>query len=66
MFKSVIKNFKSELDQTVTVTEAMNLGFKSVVIFMDYSKAFNKVSHRALIKKLAAYGFDGKIDRLAK
>lgn len=39
----------------------MNRGFTSVVIFLDFAKAFDKVSHRALLVKLQIYGFTGKI-----
>jgi hypothetical protein len=56
--RSCVTNLLETID---TITEAMNRGFSSVVVFMDFAKAFDKVSHRALIKKLEAYGFRGKL-----
>ena len=32
------------------------------MIYLDYSKAFDSVSHRQLIAKLQAYGVQGKIN----
>ena len=48
------------LETIDTLTEALNRGFTAVV-FMDFAKAFDKVSHKALIAKLEAYGFGGKL-----
>ena len=31
------------------------------VIYLDFAKAFNKVDHNALLKKMASLGFGGKI-----
>ena len=31
------------------------------VIYLDMSKAFDKVSHRKLLRKLRDYGFGGKL-----
>ena len=38
--------------------EAMNNGWPLDVIFIDFSKAFDKVSHARLLQKLASYGID--------
>ena len=29
------------------------------VVYLDFSKAFDTISHRTLLEKLAAYGLDG-------
>lgn len=56
--KSCLTNLLESLD---IVTEAFNRGFASVIVFLDFAKAFDKVSHRALILKIRAYGFDGNL-----
>ena len=42
-------------------TQILDDGKSVDVAFFDYSKAFDKVSHRLLLIKLKAYGFDGKL-----
>ena len=54
--KSCLTNL---LETTDCISEAGNCGFSSAVVFMDFAKAFDKVCHRALIRKLKAYGFSG-------
>ena len=54
--KSCLTNLLETID---CISEAWNCGFSSVVVFMDFAKAFDKVCHRALIRKLKAYGFSG-------
>ena len=44
-------------DWTTTLDEGYGLD----VIYMDYKKAFDTVSHCRLIKKLEAYGIQGKV-----
>ena len=39
-------------------TEALNRGFLAVLVFMEFVKAFDKLSHRALQLKLELLGFD--------
>ena len=40
------------------VTESLNRGFLAMIIFLDFAKAFDKLSHRALHYKLQLLGFD--------
>ena len=39
----------------------MDSGKSVDVAYIDYAKAFDKVSHRLLLVKLSAYGIDGKL-----
>jgi retron-type reverse transcriptase len=41
------------------LTETQNRGFAGVTIYLDFAKAFDKVSHKALLYKLENMGFDG-------
>ena len=51
-------NFLETID---VITEAKNCGFSAALVFMDFAKAFDRVCHRGLIKKLEAYGFHGNL-----
>jgi len=42
-------------------TTALDEGYGLDVLFLDYRKAFDTVSHRRLIAKLREYGVDGKL-----
>jgi hypothetical protein len=42
-------------------TQALDNGSRLDVIFVDFSKAFDKVPHRRLLLKLQAYGIHGKL-----
>ena len=54
--KSCEYNLLETLD---IITEASSRGFTSITVFLDFAKAFDKVSHSALLSKLKSYGFDG-------
>ena len=43
------------------LTQALDNGKDVDVIFLDFCKAFDKVPHRRLLKKLWAYGIRGKL-----
>ena len=40
-------------------TQSLNLGFLVDLILLDFSKAFDLVSHAELLVKLRALGLDG-------
>ncbi len=44
------------------VTRNLDDGKQTDVLIMDFSKAFNKVSHNLLIHKLKHYGIRGKVN----
>jgi len=42
-------------------TSALDQGFSTDVIYFDFSKAFDTVTHDRLFNKLRGYGVDGKL-----
>ena len=42
-------------------TKALDTGYDIDVIYLDYKKAFDMVSHKRLLKKLKWYGFEWKL-----
>ena len=52
------------IEFTVDVTRNLDDGKQTDVLIMDFSKAFNKVSHSLLIHKLKHYGIRGKVNNL--
>jgi len=47
------------------VSGCVNSGDSEDIIFLDFTKAFDKVSHRKLVLKLQAHGIEGKLlDRI--
>ena len=43
------------------ITESINNGKDVDIVYLDFSKAFDKVAHRRLIKKLENYGITGTL-----
>ena len=42
-------------------SDAVNQGFNVDVIYLDFTKAFDKVPHQHLLLKLEAYGINGNM-----
>ena len=49
------------LDFFEEVTVQLDIGNPVDIIYLDFAKAFDKVPHRRLIKKIAAHGIGGKL-----
>ena len=49
------------LEHVDTILKHLNSGQDVDVIYLDYSKAFDKVDHRVLLAKLRKYGIRGKV-----
>jgi hypothetical protein len=45
------------------ITKNMSAGKQTDILIMDFSKAFDKVSHNLLLHKLEYYGIRGNINR---
>ena len=43
------------------ITDALDQGFDIDIIYLDYTKAFDKIPHKRLLKKLWGYGIRGEI-----
>ena len=43
------------------VTKSIDEGFPEDVLYLDFAKAFDKVPHQRLLKKLSAHGIDGRL-----
>ena len=43
------------------ITEKVDNGESVDIVYLDYSKAFDKISHKKLITKLKAHGISGKV-----
>ena len=56
--KSCLTNL---LEYVNFVTEQLDSGKAVDVVYLDFSKAFNKVSHRKLISKLSSLGLGGNL-----
>jgi hypothetical protein len=48
------------------ITETVNRGFSVDLIFLDFAKAFDMVSHAGLLVKLKSFGFDDQLIKWMK
>ena len=52
------KSFSTNLLETIDfITEAISLGFSVDIVYTDFAKVFDKVSHQKLLHKLKSFGF---------
>ena len=49
------------IEHVDTILRSLNEGNKVDVIYLDYSKAFDKVDHQLLLAKMKLYGISGKV-----
>jgi hypothetical protein len=56
--RSCLTNLLTFLDQ---VTDGLDRGESVDVIFLDFAKAFDKVPHERLLRKMEAYGIGGEV-----
>ncbi len=49
------------IEHVDSVLKTLNDGDEVDVIYLDYSKAFDKVDHKILLKKMQLYGISGKV-----
>jgi hypothetical protein len=61
--KSCMTNLLETLD---LITETVNRGFSVDLIFLDFAKAFDMVSHAGLLVKLKSFGFDDQLIKWMK
>jgi len=55
-----IESCETQLLETINdLTMGLNNGKQVDVLFLDFSKAFDKVSHQCLLLKLLHYGING-------
>ena len=54
------------LEYLENVTKVLDEGDPLDIIYLDFAKAFDKVPHKRLIKKLEAHGISGNVSRWIK
>ena len=53
---------ETQLLETVNdLTGALDAGYEADILFLDFSKAFNRVSHNCFLYKLLHYGINGPV-----
>ena len=60
------ETYTTQLLEFLDLTEILDSGNDIDVIYLDFWKAFDKVPHRRLLKKLWAYGIRGQIHHWMK
>ena len=58
--KSCVTQLLEFLDD---ITESLDQGDDIDIIYLDFSKAFDKIPYKKLMKKLWGYGIRGKINK---
>ena len=43
------------------ISSNLNAGIQTDLLLLDFSKAFDKVSHKLLLSKLSFYGINGQL-----
>jgi hypothetical protein len=56
--KSCLTNLLETVD---IITDTIDSGYRLLIVFLDFAKAFDKVCHRSLLAKLKSYRFDSRI-----
>ena len=56
--KSCVTQLLETLDE---ITDAIEQGYDVDIIYLDFCKAFDKIPHQRLMKKIWAYGIRGKV-----
>ena len=61
-FRSKYSTSHALIHMTETIRSALDSGFVTCGIFVDFQKAFDTVNHQILLKKLDHYGFRGVVN----
>ena len=60
-FRKTHSRLTQLLEHVDTILKHLNNGQEIEVIYLDYSKAFDKVDHKVLLAKMRKYGIGGKV-----
>ena len=56
------RSCETQLLETVNdLTDALDGGYEADILFLDFSKAIDRVSHNCLLCKLLHYGINGPV-----